>query len=80
MAANLVVLSMSEPGISSREEALIDRYFDIFHIETIVSLIYMSKENLLKSDRSRIPFLEVARASFTPYVIEIVLPFPEFVS
>jgi len=78
MAAN--ILSMSEPDISSREEALIDRDFDIFDTKTMVSPISMSKSNLLNNAGSCIPFLESDQASFAPYVVETVFPFPEFVS
>jgi hypothetical protein len=76
MAANPVVLSVSEPDISSREEALIDRDFDVFDTETMVSPVSVSKENLLNNVGSHIPFLEVARASFAPYVVETSLPIP----
>jgi hypothetical protein len=80
MATNPVVLSVSEPDISSREEALIDRDFDVFDTETTVSPVSVSKSNLLNNVGSHIPFLEAAQASFTPYVVETVFPFPEFVS
>jgi hypothetical protein len=80
MAANPVVLSMNEQDISSREEALIDRDFDVFDIETTVSPISVSKSNLLDNARTCIPFLEAAQASITPYIVEIVFPFPKFVS
>jgi hypothetical protein len=80
MAANPVVLSISESDISSMEESLINRYFDIFDTETMVSPVSMSKENLLNNIVSRIPFIEEDQASFTPYVIETYFPFPEFVS
>jgi hypothetical protein len=43
MATNPVVLSMSEPDISSREDALIDRDFDVFDTETMVSPVSVSK-------------------------------------
>jgi hypothetical protein len=43
MATNSIVLSMSEPDITSREEALIDRDFDVFDTETMVSPISVSK-------------------------------------
>jgi hypothetical protein len=69
IATNPIFLSMSEPDISSREDALIDKDYDIFDTETTVSPIYVSKANFLNNARSHIPFLEVARASFTPYVI-----------
>jgi len=80
MASNPVVLSMSEPDISSREDSLIDRDSDVFEIKTTVSPISVSKANFLNNIGSHISFLEVDQASFTPYVIEIVFPFPEFVS
>jgi hypothetical protein len=80
MATNSVVLSMSEPDIYSKEESLIDRDFDVFNKETMVSPVSVSKENLLNNDGSCIPFLEASQASFTPYVVETVFPFPEFVS
>jgi hypothetical protein len=80
MAANLVVLSMNEQDISSREETLIDRDFDIFDTEIMVSPISMSRSNLLDNVGMFIPFLEVAQASIIPYVIETVFPFPKFVS
>jgi hypothetical protein len=71
---------VSEPNISSRKEALIDIDFDVFDIETTVLPICVSKSNLLNNVGSHIPFLEVDQASFTPYVIQTVFPFPEFVS
>jgi len=80
MAANHVVLSTNEQDISSREEALIDRDFDIFDTKITVSLVPMSRSNLLNNVGTRIPFLEAARASITLYVIETVFPFPEIVS
>jgi hypothetical protein len=80
MTANLVVLSMNEQDIASREEALIDRDSDVFNTEITVSPISVSRSNLLDNVGTHIPFLEVAQASITPYVVEVVFPFPEFVS
>jgi hypothetical protein len=40
----------------------------------------MSKSNLLDNVGKWIPFLGVAQASITPYVVEFIFPFPEFVS
>jgi hypothetical protein len=79
MVANPVVLSINEQDISSREEALIDRDSNVFDIEITVSHVSMSRSNLLDNVGMRIPFLEVAQASITPYIIEVVFPFPEFV-
>jgi hypothetical protein len=80
MAANPVVLSVNEQDISSREEALIDRDSDVFDTEITVSPISVSRSNLLDNVGTHIPFLEAAQASITPYVVEVVFPFPEFVS
>jgi hypothetical protein len=80
MAANPVVLSVNEQDISSREESLIDRDSDIFNTVITVSPISVSRSNLLDNVGTRIPFLEAAQASITPYVVKIVFPFPEFVS
>jgi hypothetical protein len=80
MAANPVVLSMSEPDTPSREDSLIDRDSDIFNTLMMVSPVSVSKENLLNNVGFHISFLEAARASFTLYVIETIFPFPEFVS
>jgi hypothetical protein len=40
MAANPVVLFVSEPDISSREDVLIDRNYDVFDTETMVSPVF----------------------------------------
>jgi hypothetical protein len=80
MAANHVVLSINEQVISSKEEALIDRDSDVFDTEITVSPISVSKSNLLNNLGMHIPFLEAAQASITPYIVEVVFPFPEFVS
>jgi hypothetical protein len=80
MVANPIVLSVNEQDISSKEEALIDRDSDVFDIEITVSPVSVSKSNLLDKVGTRIPFLEAAQASITPYVVEVVFPFPEFVS
>jgi hypothetical protein len=80
MAANLVVLSMNEQDISSREESLIDKDSDIFDTEITSSPVSVSRSNLLDNVGMHIPFLEVAQASITPYIVEVVFPFPEFVS
>jgi hypothetical protein len=80
MSANLVILSVNEQDIASREEALIDRDSDIFDTKITVSPVYVSRSNLLDNVGTRIPFLEAAQASITPYIVEVVFPFPEFVS
>jgi hypothetical protein len=80
MASLPVILTMCEQETSSGEEALIDRDFDVFDTEMTVSPISVSKSNLLNNVGTHIPFLEVARASIIPYVIETVFPFLEFVS
>ena len=80
MAANPVVLSMNEQEISSSEETLIDKYFDIFNIEITVSPVSMSRLNLLDNVGTHIPSLEVTLASIIPYVVEMVFPFPKIVS
>jgi hypothetical protein len=79
MAANPVILFVTEQDLASREEALIDRDSDVFDTKIIVSPISMSRLNLLDSVGKRIPFLEEAQASITPYVVEVVFPFLEFV-
>jgi hypothetical protein len=80
MAANPVILSVNEQDIASREEALIDRDSDVFDTEITVSPISVSRSNLLDNVGKQIPFLEMAQASITPYVVEVVFPFPEFIS
>jgi hypothetical protein len=80
MAANPVILSVTEQDLASREEALIDRDSDVFDTKITVSPIFVSRSNLLDNVGKRIPFLEVNQASITPYVVEVVFPFPEFVS
>jgi hypothetical protein len=80
MAANPVVLSINEQEISSREEALIDRDFNVFNIEITVSSISVSRSNLLDNIGKQITFLGMNQASIIPYVIEVVFPFPEFIS
>jgi len=80
MAANPIVLSVNEQDIASREEALIDIDSDIFDTKITVSPVYVSRSNLLDNVGTRIPFLEAAQASITPYIVELVFPFPEFVS
>ena len=80
MTTNHVFLSVSELDISSKEDSLIDRDSDVFDTVTTVSPIYVSKTNLLNDIESHISFLEAVRASFTPYVVETIFPFPEFVS
>jgi len=80
MATNLVVLSMSELDTPSKEDALIDRDSDVFDTLTTISPIFVSKANFLNNVRSHISFLEVAQASFTPYVIETIFPSPKFVN
>jgi hypothetical protein len=80
MAANLVVLSLSESDTPSREDALIDRDFDVFDTVTTVSPISVSKAILLNNVGSHISFLEAARASFAPYVVETIFVFPKFMN
>jgi hypothetical protein len=80
MATNPVILSVNEQDISSREEALIDRDSDIFDTEIMVSPVSVSRSNLLDNVGTHIPFLEVAQASITPYVVELFFCFHEFVS
>jgi hypothetical protein len=75
MASNPVILSMNEQDI-----ALIDKDSDVFDTEIIVSPISVSRLNLLDNVRKKIPFLRMTQASNTPYVIEVVFPFPEFIS
>jgi hypothetical protein len=80
MAANLVILSVTEKDLASREEALINRDSNVFDTEITVSPISVSRSNLLDNVGKWIPFLEVAQASITPYVVEVFFPFPKFVS
>ena len=80
MVANPVILSVNEQEISSREEVLIDRDFDVFDTEITVSPVSVSRSNLLDNVGNWIPFLGMAQASITPYVIEVVFPFHEFIS
>jgi hypothetical protein len=80
MDASPVSLSLNEKAISSREEPLIDKDFDVFDTEITVSPVSVSRSNLLDNFRKHIPFLEVAQASIIPCVVEMVFPFPEFVS
>jgi hypothetical protein len=79
MATNLVILSVKEKDSATKEEALIDRDSNVFDTEITVSPISVSRSNLLDNVGKRIPFLEVAQSSITPYVVEVVFPFPEFV-
>jgi hypothetical protein len=79
MATNPVVLSMKEQDSTSKEEALIDKDSDVFYTEITVSPISVSRSNLLDNVGKHIPFLEAAQASITPYTIEVIFPFPEFV-
>jgi hypothetical protein len=80
MAMNPVILSVTEQDFASKEEALIDRDSDIFDTEITVSPISVSRANLLDNVGKRIPFLEAAQASITPYAVEVAFPFPEFIS
>jgi len=80
MVANPIVLSMNEQDISSREESLIDRGPDVFDSKITISPIFVSRLNLLDNVGMHIPFLKAAQASITPYVVEVVFPFPEFVT
>jgi hypothetical protein len=80
MASSPVILSVNEQEISSKEEALIDRDFDVFDTEITVSPVSVSRSNLLDNVGKHIPFLEAVQASIIPYVVETVFPFPEFVS
>ena len=59
MAANPIVLSVNEKDISSKEESLIDRDFDIFDTEITVSPVSVSKSNLLDNVGTRLPSLKV---------------------
>jgi hypothetical protein len=47
MAMNPVILSVTEQDLSSKEEALIDRDYDIFDTKIIVSPISVSRAILL---------------------------------
>jgi hypothetical protein len=80
MAMKPIILSITEQDITSKEEALIDRDSDVFDTEITVSPIFVYKSNLLDNVGKRIPFLEVAQASITPYIVEVIFPFPEFVN
>ena len=80
MAANPVILSVNEQDIASREEALIDRDSDVLDTEITVSPVSVSRLNLLDNVGKWMPFLRMTQASITPYVVEVVFPFPEFVS
>jgi hypothetical protein len=79
MVANPIILSVTEKDLTSREEALINRDSDVSDTEITVSPISVSRSNMLDNVGKRIPFLEVAQASITPYVVEVVFPFPEFI-
>jgi hypothetical protein len=80
MVANPVILSMNEQDIASIEEALIDRDFNVFDTEITILLISVSRSNLLDNVGKLILFLETAQSSITPYVVEVVFLFPEFIS
>jgi hypothetical protein len=80
MATKRVVLSITEQDLTSKEEALIERESDVFDTEITVSPITVSKSNLLDNVGKCIPFLEDSQASITTYAVEIIFPFPEFVS
>jgi hypothetical protein len=80
MVANPVILSVNEQNITSREEALIDMDSYVFDTEITVSPISVSKLNLLDNVGKHIPFLRMTQASITPYFVEVVFPFPEFIS
>ena len=69
MVANPVIFFVNEQDIASREEALIDRDSDVFDTEITVSPISVSRSNLLDNVRNCIPFLGMAQASITPYVV-----------
>jgi hypothetical protein len=47
MVVNSVILFVNEQDIASREEALINRDSDVFDTEITVSLVYVSRSNLL---------------------------------
>jgi len=47
MAANPVILFVNEQDIASREEAIIDQDSDVFDTKITVSLIFVSRSNLL---------------------------------
>jgi hypothetical protein len=80
MAANPVILSVTEQELTFREEALIDKDSNVFDTEITISPIFVSRSNFLENIGKWIPFLEVAQASITSYVVEVVFPFLEFVS
>jgi hypothetical protein len=80
MAANPFILFVTEQDFASREEALIDRDSDVFYTEITVSPICVSRSNLLDNVGNWIPFLKAAQASITPYIVEVVFPFPKFIS
>jgi hypothetical protein len=60
MAANPVVLSVSEPDTPSREDSLIDRDSEVFDTVTTILPISVSKANLLNNVGFQISFLEAA--------------------
>jgi hypothetical protein len=63
----------------ANEEALIDRYSDIFYTEITIYPISMSRSNLFDKVGRCISFLEAVQATIVPNAIEIAFPFPEFI-
>jgi hypothetical protein len=75
-----VIMSITEQDLASKEEALLDRDFDVFDTETTVSPVSVSRSNFSDNVGRQIPFLEVVQSSIVPYVVEVAFPFPEFIS
>jgi len=80
MTTNPIILSLKEKDFASKEESIIDMDFDVFDIEFMISPISVSRSNLLDNVGKKIPFLKTTQDSISLYAIEVVFPFPEFIS
>jgi hypothetical protein len=77
---NPVIFFVKEEESITKEESLIDRDSGVFDTEITFSPISVSKSNFKDSVGKHILFLKVSQASITPYIVEVVFPFPEFIS
>ena len=66
---DLVIMSVIDQDLASKEESLIDKESYVFDTKITVSPVSVSRANLSDNVGRQIPFLEAVQASIVPYVV-----------
>jgi hypothetical protein len=74
-----IIMYVAEKYLVSNEEALIDKYLDVFDTEITISPISVSRANMSDNVGKQIPFLEAVQTTIVPHIFEVAFPFPEFI-